>query len=63
MVGAVRYIKLDDQVWCHYHGTIHDRSTSPYDYDESADCNASVWRSVFWAPRKGDLEHDERSPQ
>lgn len=47
-----------DQVWCDYHGCIHDKTIVPYGFIEHG-CSPESWRNVWVGGRKPANRHVE----
>jgi len=57
-------IPAEGEVYCLYHGCVHDETTDPYNYGyaesgERPECLPEDWRRLYWRARKGD-EEDRR---
>jgi len=47
-----KFERVEDQVWCEVHGSIHDETIDPYNYGydetgEEPECGPEDWR-VLW---------------
>lgn len=51
-------VRIDREVYCLVHGTVHDETSDPYGYgtEEGRDdvCSPAEWRPIYWRARKGD---------
>lgn len=48
-----KMVKVEEEVYCYYHGCVHPAHKDPYDYPEP-DCKRAEWRTLYYRERKGD---------